>query len=156
PEFGLATFLQAFFFYYCLAMLVIDLFGRKVAVAVAPLVAVVPTILVHAVLLSPDTGTAISLMGCAILIHRRRKHRALRGEIGGLLLFLLSCLVLFGFRHNSIAVLPFLVAAIWILFGSRPVRVAYVAVVFLGAGLAHAVPTIIGAKVLPMSVPILV
>src|SRR4030095_2411186 len=154
-EFGLATFLQAFFFYYCLGLLSIDLFGRRLAIIFTPLLALIPTRRIAALALSPDTGTAIGLMACAILIHRRRERRDLKGEMGSLLLFLLSCILLFGLRYNSMAVLPFLIAAIWILFRSRPMRVAYVAVALLAAALVHKIPAMIGAGVHPVSAPVL-
>jgi hypothetical protein len=150
-EFGLPTFLQAFFFYFCLALLAIDLFGRRLAVLLTPLIAMTPVVVMHAVLLSPDTGMAIALMACILLICRRRKRRTLRREIGGLFLFLLSCVFLFGLRYNSPALLPLLIAAIWILFRSNQVRAGYVAVAVIGAVAAQATPWMIGARAVPAS-----
>jgi hypothetical protein len=155
-EFGLPTFVQALCFYYCLGLLALELLGRRAAVVLTPLIALIPTVALHAVLLSSDTGTAIALMACAVLLYRRRGRDRLKGELPFVLLFLVVCVALFGFRHNSPTVLPALGLAILVLFRSRAVRLGYLGAALAAVIIVQSTPAVLGARALPVSAAFLV
>jgi hypothetical protein len=153
-EFGLPILFQSFFFYYCMGLLSIDL-ARHRGLVLALIVGLVPTIVVHAMLLSSDAGTAIGLMACATLIWRGHTRSDLSRERSRLLLFVASCTLLFGVRHNNVAMLPLVIAAIWFLYQSRSVRMAYGLGAIAAAVVALGLPRAIGVARSPaMAIPL--
>ncbi|MFO0858435.1 MAG: hypothetical protein U0640_13900 [Phycisphaerales bacterium] len=164
---GVMTFLGAWLFFASFGVLSIATLGRRVGLAIWLLLMITPPVWNHAIAMLPDAWVAAAL--CTMLtvfVRRSRQSDGARSECGeGVstrrggsrvvtwLVLIVSSLVFFTFRHNSITVLPLLLllGVLWVLrwtpfdraydFARRRRGIgAIIAVMMLGVVVAQLLP----------------
>jgi hypothetical protein len=116
-EYGLFTFIQLFLFYLSIILLLNELCGIRFYLIVLPLVLLNPAIWNQAVTVMKDVWTATSLNLSLWLIFRfsKAQHKSFLYKNVLLILFFSSCVILFGFRYNSVTTLPAIIISILLL-----------------------------------------
>lgn len=127
---GVMTFVGAWWFFASVGMLSIVTLGRKLGIAIWLLIAITPLVWNHAIAMLPDAWVAAALctMLAVFLSHSAvsETHHRVLGRVARVrplstkfswIAIVVSSIVFFTFRHNSITVLPLLLVlgVLWVL-----------------------------------------
>jgi len=120
---GVMTLLQCWWLFASLGVLAQRVLGTRVGTLVWLLTLCVPLVWNTTIAMLPDAWVAASLctmLACTLAASDSRLHARSRAAPLLLACFAASAVVFFGFRHNSITVLPvFVLAGAWTWLGAR-------------------------------------
>jgi len=156
---GVMTLLQCWWLFASIGVLAQRVLGGRVGTLVWLLTLCVPLVWNAGLAMLPDAWVAASLctmLACILVASDSRASRRASTNAFAVAAFAISAAVFFGFRHNSMTVLPALaLAGVWLWLGTRcaPAHARHTTRAAILAGSAATLGAMLFARVLPAALP---